>query len=349
MKKNIRLSIPEPCHENWSTMKPVEKGRFCGSCQKEVVDFTSMSDSQLIAFFKKPSTGSVCGRLFSDQVDRDLQLPRKRIPWIKYFFQFMIPAFFASSKAVAQGGVVHRIPATVVVADSTAPKPIADTKPSAQSRVIEGVVTDVNGKGLAGASVIIKDAPIAVRARVDGSFRLVYDHLQEKIILIASYVGYDSQEILVDINKPVQLLTFQLKPRETQGLVVVVGYMRREPEPKKKAKNKEKYEVTTDSVAVHKSTLKSTRDSVFKKIRIFPNPVMPGASLNIEWKKMKDGYYMLELFAQSGTSVYQREIWVDENARLVNIEIPAVAAGTYLLRVKSKESGMGFSETVIVG
>src|SRR5262245_59371582 len=120
MKKGIQLSIPEQCHESWENMTPSEKGRFCGSCQKQVIDFTSMSDAQLIAFFKKPSTGSVCGRLFADQLDRDIQLPRKRIPWIKYFFQFMIPAFFASSKVIAQGGVIRK-PHAVVVADSTAP------------------------------------------------------------------------------------------------------------------------------------------------------------------------------------------------------------------------------------
>jgi hypothetical protein len=43
-------------------MTPGDKGRFCDSCQKTVHDFTGMSDMQLIAFFKKPSTGSVCGR-----------------------------------------------------------------------------------------------------------------------------------------------------------------------------------------------------------------------------------------------------------------------------------------------
>lgn len=57
---------------------------------------------------------------------------------------------------------------------------------------------------------------------------------------------------------------------------------------------------------------------------------------------------MLGLIAQSGGSIYQRELWVDENAGLLILEVPNVAAGTYLLRVKSKESRLGFSEMVII-
>src|SRR5882672_521370 len=99
MGKQIQLNIPEPCHEDWDKMNPVEKGRFCDSCQKQVIDFTNMSDVQLATFFKKPSTGSVCGRFYQDQLDREMGIPRKRIPWIKYFFQIALPAFLVSAKA----------------------------------------------------------------------------------------------------------------------------------------------------------------------------------------------------------------------------------------------------------
>src|SRR6185436_3832810 len=102
MRKKIQLSIPTPCHENWDAMTPVEKGRFCGSCQKQVVDFSTMSDRQVAEFFKKPSTGSVCGRFMSDQLGRIIEIPKKRIPWLKYFFQFAVPAFLVSLKSSAQ-------------------------------------------------------------------------------------------------------------------------------------------------------------------------------------------------------------------------------------------------------
>ena len=92
--KKLNLSIPTPCHENWDQMSQAEKGKFCGACQKTVVDFTTMSDRQLVDFFKKPKE-NVCGRFNDDQLDREILMPRKRIPWFKYFFSIHLASFYA--------------------------------------------------------------------------------------------------------------------------------------------------------------------------------------------------------------------------------------------------------------
>src|ERR1044071_1218225 len=105
MSKNIQLSISDPCHEYWDVMTPKDEGRFCGSCSRQVIDFSKMNDSQIALFFRKRFSESVCGRFYTDQLDRDIELLRKRIPWIKYFFQFVLPAFLMSGKAIAQGKV----------------------------------------------------------------------------------------------------------------------------------------------------------------------------------------------------------------------------------------------------
>ena len=42
MERNFKITIPQPCHENWDQMTPKDNGRFCLSCSKTVVDFTSM-------------------------------------------------------------------------------------------------------------------------------------------------------------------------------------------------------------------------------------------------------------------------------------------------------------------
>lgn len=99
--KKFTLSVSEPCHENWSKMTPDERGRFCASCQKTVVDFTNMSNRQLAEYFKKPK-GSVCGRFHNDQLDRPIEVPKKRVPWIRYFFQFTWPAFVLFLKSCGQ-------------------------------------------------------------------------------------------------------------------------------------------------------------------------------------------------------------------------------------------------------
>jgi hypothetical protein len=80
-----------------------------------------MSDRQVAEFFKKPSTGSVCGRFMTDQLDRTIEIPKKRIPWVKYFFQFAIPAFLVSIKASAQK-TQGKIKVNTVAKDTTRKK-----------------------------------------------------------------------------------------------------------------------------------------------------------------------------------------------------------------------------------
>ena len=118
MAKQLQLQIPSPCHENWENMSQVEKGRFCASCEKKVIDFSYMSDREIALFFKKP-TGSVCGRFFENQLNRDIDIPKKRIPWIKYFVRFALPAFLVSCGARMQGKVKIDKSKTDVVIEST--------------------------------------------------------------------------------------------------------------------------------------------------------------------------------------------------------------------------------------
>jgi len=36
--KKMRISIENPCHEDWQKMLPESQGRFCQACEKTVVD-----------------------------------------------------------------------------------------------------------------------------------------------------------------------------------------------------------------------------------------------------------------------------------------------------------------------
>lgn len=63
----MKISINEPCHENWEAMTPNQQGAFCGSCQKDVVDFSKMSIQGIKNFFSKPQ-GKVCGRFEETQL-----------------------------------------------------------------------------------------------------------------------------------------------------------------------------------------------------------------------------------------------------------------------------------------
>ena len=85
-KTHLNLSIPKPCHENWNTMLPNEKGKHCFSCQKTVVDFTKMTDSQIILFFQDYKK-TTCGRFLDTQLNRPIlqpttPKPQNRFAWL---------------------------------------------------------------------------------------------------------------------------------------------------------------------------------------------------------------------------------------------------------------------------
>lgn len=69
MKKQFEVSIPKPCHEDWLQMSPNQKGRFCKSCSKSVIDFTTKTNEEIQHYFKENSGNEVCGRFHRDQLD----------------------------------------------------------------------------------------------------------------------------------------------------------------------------------------------------------------------------------------------------------------------------------------
>jgi len=80
----LKISIPTPCHEDWNGMQPVSEttARHCGSCAKNVTDFTGMTDAQMNAHIRE-SGGKLCGRFRPDQLERPLRAasgPRRSNP-----------------------------------------------------------------------------------------------------------------------------------------------------------------------------------------------------------------------------------------------------------------------------
>jgi len=98
----MKISIPQPCHENWHEMTPNERGRFCASCQKTVVDFTDWTDKMLIDFLLKNKTVT-CGRFTNIQLEKEFtsRQPRKRLYYIAAAFS-LISLFTQAPLAHAQ-------------------------------------------------------------------------------------------------------------------------------------------------------------------------------------------------------------------------------------------------------
>ncbi|WP_345058675.1 hypothetical protein [Hymenobacter glaciei] len=100
------ISIPKPCSENWDAMTPTTAGRYCSRCQTEVVDFTRMTDAEVMAFMTARQGQHVCASVLAPPM-----VPRhpKRIsrPWR---WVLAVAAFLSGQQHVSALGLPPQLP-----------------------------------------------------------------------------------------------------------------------------------------------------------------------------------------------------------------------------------------------
>ena len=64
----MNIQINDPCHENWQNMTPNQQGAFCKVCNKDVVDFSKKSITEIKSFFAEKAEGKICGRFEKKQL-----------------------------------------------------------------------------------------------------------------------------------------------------------------------------------------------------------------------------------------------------------------------------------------
>jgi len=320
LMKKIHLSIPKPCHENWDAMTSTEKGKFCSSCQKTVIDFTNMSDRQLAEFFKKPPS-SVCGRVYDDQLNRDIVIPRKRIPWIKYFFQFTWPAFVfflkscgmkESSKGeikaeseVAGKGYESSINLGYIMPGQDLILTEKESVDSAVNLVKEEITT----KGEITGALVVKD--IAINQKKD-SIGLSTDSLDE--------VVYKPMDTVVVVTSPHSSFC-----RVTLGAIVIA----RTDTIKRKSEQ--------ENVSLQEANFK-----------VYPNPVQAGSLLNISCESVDDIPQLIRILTSSGQliSEVKQNHW--DHSTLSNIQIPSNAtAGIYFLQMITRNKQIKTTKIIV--
>lgn len=84
------IDIPKPCHEQWQQMTTVSNGRYCGHCCKTVVDFSTMSNQEIITHLSGKK--DVCGRFAPFQLHSiNYALADQQRSWFKWS---IVVAFF---------------------------------------------------------------------------------------------------------------------------------------------------------------------------------------------------------------------------------------------------------------
>ena len=194
--QKLQLTIPEPCHENWQQMTPTDQGRFCNACAKEVIDFSTMTDIQVLNYFTNMTHEKVCGRALPEQLDRTISRPaqpKKRLFWYWNYIVMFFMFFGKGNAAKAQGGVKAVTEMSPVKNLDIRGKmlTVGGVKRDG-SHVITGKVTDKDGNPVSFASVKIKGTNSGVSADANGAYSL---RLQAGAILEIAGAAFKPAEI----------------------------------------------------------------------------------------------------------------------------------------------------------
>lgn len=97
MERNLKITIPKPCHEDWNKMTLKENNRFCLSCSKTVIDFTTMLPDEIQHFFVQNQNKKICGRFKSEQLEGlIIQIPSRVLhTQTQYHKMFLLALFIA--------------------------------------------------------------------------------------------------------------------------------------------------------------------------------------------------------------------------------------------------------------
>jgi hypothetical protein len=347
MGKHIQLTIADPCHEDWDKMTKSEKGKFCGSCQKQVIDFTGMTDTQLATFFKKKATETVCGRFYNDQLDRGLPVPRKRIPWVKYFFQITLPLFLASGKLKAQGMVKVKTTEKQSCSSNQILGGISrqvtwdEDLMVDQGALIRGIIINQEGKPVPYATI---DRGIrGIAADSTGAFSLIVASNPKGIKLKVSSVGYESREVVltnkeINSSEPVKIT---LTPNNLMGEVVITGYQNLQRVPMMGGLSIVSYKVESELEVL-------TPPEPGAGFKIYANPAKANSNVFINAGDTETGLYAVQLRNLSGQLIKQEQTRIEKGMGAISFSIPVIPSGTYLVSLVNKKTGKKSSEKLIV-
>jgi hypothetical protein len=341
---SIQLSIADPCHENWNQMLPEDKGRFCLSCQKTVVDFTNMSDGQVFDYFKNYK-GNTCGQFSPQQLDRQIAKPKTyAIGKWKYFWQILLPAVFAFYKSDAQTKLMGKV-ATKTVCKPDSSKPVtmrigmvAPNRFEEPRYLVNGTVIGEDGKPVGFATV--NSGNQYVVADSIGKFSISLKRNEE---LQISYIGYDSKTIRFD----------SLKAEGIKKIMVVKGTAEIEIDMDILLKQSENVMpevfVTSDPNSLYRDIIaggisyvrenKIFPDKVVVAIakepalKILPNPIHSGQDFKVRPQVKKSGSYLLRIIDANGKILTEQKISVEKGQDTTVSGVALQQAGIYIINV----------------
>jgi len=189
------INIANPCQQSWQQMTPETDGRHCQSCCKTVIDFTAMSNAEVIAYLTAHT--HVCGRFDKVQFVSLSVSPVIEVNKIAFWKKWSIAALFVGMLPFikAEAKPVEKHPHELRAQPF---KQVNGIKDSVIYYKITGLVKDADGP-IPGASVMVKGTNVGTVTDAKGHFELMIP--SDAKSLFVKFIGYESQEVKIHAKR----------------------------------------------------------------------------------------------------------------------------------------------------
>ena len=202
---NYMLKIEKPCGQDWSSMNKTSIGKFCSHCSKSVIDFTQLTDNEVLQIAEQHS-GSLCGRLTQEQLNKVMQLQQQSQNNSRIYKIIAGLLMISTAENLLANGSQHLQKELVFVVDNkneTArlKEEKSEPKTDDNKNIAQGTIIDSDTKEpVPFATILIKGTKTGTTSDIEGKFKLLIpdDLLTDKISLMITSIGYELKELVFD-------------------------------------------------------------------------------------------------------------------------------------------------------
>lgn len=368
--KKVHLSISNPCQERWDEMTPQEEGRFCRNCQKTVVDFTEMSDIEVLNFFKK-NQEHACGRFAKKQLNKTYVQPQPSLipKWIKTGLVATGIMTATSIEARQLKESIHvvdnqltKIPLPILNQESTHDLSQHPQVTTDSIMIIKGVITDESSEPLIGVSVLLKGTTIGTATDFDGYYELhipITPEQKPSVIISYSYIGFENKDVSFEniqqlsivqnvvLDSPIAFGEMGIIVINTNRDRTIGQYINRWLSPVKRGIRNWIIDYKERRAAKKRKILtKSIEESVIPAVQnlegkpeftntlLFPNPFTE--NLHLKYNSEKDQEIHITITDINGKIVFSKKEPVIKGENSIEL-IPDLPNGNYWLRLVTED------------
>ena len=226
MKNILTINVKKPCKEKFTNFNKTEKGGFCQSCKKEVIDFTNFSDKELVNYLSGTNK-KTCGMFKASQLKsyETNTLHTMNNSMLTKGIGMMGLSLLALCATEVKGQETTSVDPPIEIVSNQHESIMGMMVKYQEKYTLTGTILDEANEPLPGVNIVLKGATVGTQTDFDGKFEFP-QRLKENDILVLSFIGYETKTYKVASSTSANIdinISFDSYDVELMGDIVIGG------------------------------------------------------------------------------------------------------------------------------